>query len=230
MIVPLTRKTRWPPGLRSRAASGIQRYGSAQIDAPYSEIARSKLSSGSGTSSALASSRGKSRPNSACIRRAVSSWAGVMSIPTGRAPRRASQAEMYAVPQPSSIVSIPATSGSAGARTRERSTRPTRTRLSPTRAAPTRRTRARTRSTPLGSGRRGSSFLADDPDLLHRPLARPLRLLGGPVRGLGARAEAGSPAGPRSRSRSRGRAGSTRRTGSSNCTGPSDSSIRCMPK
>ena len=28
---------------------------------------------------------------------------GVMSMPIGRAPRRASQAEMYAVPQPSSI-------------------------------------------------------------------------------------------------------------------------------
>ena len=32
-------------------------------------------------------------------------------MPTGRAPRRASQAETYAVPQPSSIVSCPATSG-----------------------------------------------------------------------------------------------------------------------
>ena len=39
--MPLTRNTSSPPGRSSRAASGIQRYGSAQIDAPYSEIARS---------------------------------------------------------------------------------------------------------------------------------------------------------------------------------------------
>ena len=32
-------------------------------------------------------------PVFACMRRAVSSWAGVMSTPTGRAPRFASQAE-----------------------------------------------------------------------------------------------------------------------------------------
>src|SRR3982074_3645063 len=35
--VPLTRKTRSPPGRRSRAASGIHRYGSHQIEAPYSD-------------------------------------------------------------------------------------------------------------------------------------------------------------------------------------------------
>ena len=58
----VARKTRRPPGRRSRAASGIQRYGSAQMDAPYSETARSKLASGSGTSSALASTSGNSSP------------------------------------------------------------------------------------------------------------------------------------------------------------------------
>ena len=62
--VPLTRKTSSPPGRSSRAASGIQRYGSHQIEAPYSETARSKLASGSGTSSALASTSGNSSPNS----------------------------------------------------------------------------------------------------------------------------------------------------------------------
>ena len=45
-------------------------------------------------------------------RRAVASWAGVRSTPVGRAPRRASQEEKYAVPQPSSITSRPATSPS----------------------------------------------------------------------------------------------------------------------
>ena len=86
------------------------------MDAPYSETARSKLSSGSGTASALASSSGNSRPKRSCISRAVASWAGVTSTPTGRAPRRASQAETYAVPQPSSTTSRPSTeSGSTRA-------------------------------------------------------------------------------------------------------------------
>ena len=75
--------------------------------APYSETARSKLSEGSGTSSALASTSGKARPVSCWQRRAVASWAGVTSTPMGRAPRRASQAETYAVPQPSSTTSSP---------------------------------------------------------------------------------------------------------------------------
>ncbi len=61
--------------------------------APYSEIAMSKEASGSGTSSALPLSSGKSRPNSRWKVRAVASWASLLSIPTGRAPRRASQAE-----------------------------------------------------------------------------------------------------------------------------------------
>ena len=41
----MTRKISRPPGRSSRAASGIQRYGSHQMLAPYSEIARSKLAS-----------------------------------------------------------------------------------------------------------------------------------------------------------------------------------------
>ena len=136
-IVPFTRKISRPPGRRRRAASGIQRYGSHQMLAPYSLIARSNEASGRGTASALASMSGKDRPCSAWSARAVSSWAGVMSTPTGRAPRRASHAETYAVPQPSSIVSRPATSG------RIRSLRlgdapdpPARLRLRPTRADP----------------------------------------------------------------------------------------------
>ena len=48
-------------------------------------------------------------PNRACIWRAVASCSGELSMPTGRAPRRASQAETYAVPQPSSTTSSPAT-------------------------------------------------------------------------------------------------------------------------
>ncbi len=101
------RKTRRPRGRSSRDASGIQAYGSAQIDAPYSEIAKSKLASGYGTRSALPWISGNSMPCSACRRRAVASCCSELSMPTGRAPRRASHAETYAVPQPSSIASLP---------------------------------------------------------------------------------------------------------------------------
>ena len=45
--------------------------------------------------------------------RAVASWFSDTSIPTGRAPRRASHADTYAVPHPSSTTSLPSTSGSA---------------------------------------------------------------------------------------------------------------------
>ena len=41
--VELRRNTSRPPGRSSRAASGTQRYGSTQIDAPYSETTRSTL-------------------------------------------------------------------------------------------------------------------------------------------------------------------------------------------
>ena len=59
---------------------------------------------------ASASTSGNEMPVFACMRRAVSSCAGVMSTPTGRAPSFASHAEKYAVPQPSSTTSSPATS------------------------------------------------------------------------------------------------------------------------
>ena len=92
-IRALTRNMSRPPGRSRRAASGTQRYGSAQMLAPYSEIARSKLASGSGTVSALPWISGNSIPCSACRRRAVASCASELSMPTGRAPRRASHAE-----------------------------------------------------------------------------------------------------------------------------------------
>ena len=104
------RNTSRPRGRSRRAASGSQRVGSQYRLAPYSEIARSNDPSGNGTSSALASTSGNSMPVSAMARRAVSSCAGVMSTPTGRAPRIASRAEKYAVPQPSSTTSTPSTS------------------------------------------------------------------------------------------------------------------------
>ena len=47
------RNTSRPPGRSSRAASGIQRYGSTQIEAPYSETTRSKLASGSPVSAGV---------------------------------------------------------------------------------------------------------------------------------------------------------------------------------
>ena len=49
-------------------------------------------------------------PNSCCRARAVSSCFGELSSPTGRAPRRASHAETYPVPHPSSTTSFPARS------------------------------------------------------------------------------------------------------------------------
>jgi len=69
-IAELTRNTSRPPGRSSRAASGIQAYGSHQMLAPYSEIAKSKLASGYGTRSALPCSSSKSMPNSVCSWRA----------------------------------------------------------------------------------------------------------------------------------------------------------------
>src|SRR5437588_5592965 len=110
MRLELVRKMSRPPERSSRFASGIHRYGSAQRLAPYSLIARSNAASGNGTDSPGASTSGNSIPVSRCMRRAVSSWAGVGPTPTGRAPRFASQAEKYAVPQPSSTTSRPATS------------------------------------------------------------------------------------------------------------------------
>ena len=54
--------------------------------------------------------RAETRSGLAMQRRALSSCAGVMSTPTGRAPALASHAETYAVPQPSSTTSRPSTS------------------------------------------------------------------------------------------------------------------------
>ena len=50
----LPRNMSSPPGRSTRAASGIQRYGSLQIAAPYSLTAKSKHSAGNGNSSAIA--------------------------------------------------------------------------------------------------------------------------------------------------------------------------------
>lgn len=67
--------------------------------------------SGSGNAEAVPLSSGRRIPNSCCRARAVRSYPPESSMPTGRAPRWASQAETYAVPQSNSIVSCPATSG-----------------------------------------------------------------------------------------------------------------------
>src|SRR6266545_3832323 len=108
--VELRRNTSRPPGRSSRAASGIHRYGSTQIDAPYSETTRSAEASGRPVSAASVSTSGNSIPVSRMRRLAVSSCAGVGSTPTTLAPRRASHAEKYAVPHPSSTTSRPLTS------------------------------------------------------------------------------------------------------------------------
>ena len=53
---------------------------------------------------------GKWRSCSSWSERAVLSCSAELSMPVGRAPRRASQADTYAVPQPSSMTSMPVTS------------------------------------------------------------------------------------------------------------------------
>ena len=85
--------TRRPPGRRIREASGIQRYGSHQIAAPYWEIAKSKLSSAKGARSASACTSGKCNANSSWNVRAVASCLDELSRPITRAPRRISHAE-----------------------------------------------------------------------------------------------------------------------------------------
>ena len=64
-----------------------------------------------GICSALAWISGKRNPKRSCNAAAEASCAAELSRPTGRAPRRASQAETYPVPQPSSRLSAPARSG-----------------------------------------------------------------------------------------------------------------------
>ena len=71
----------------------IYRYGSHQSAAPYWEIAKSKLWSANGASSASACTSGKRRPNSAWNLRAVASWFEELSKPITRAPRRVNHAE-----------------------------------------------------------------------------------------------------------------------------------------
>src|SRR3982074_1567244 len=111
--VELRRKTSSPSGRRSRAASGIHLYGSHQIEAPYSEIARSNDAPGSPVASAFASTSSRPSPYFVLSLRAVSSCAGVMSTPTTRwAPPRLSQAATDAVPHPSPPPSLPVTAGS----------------------------------------------------------------------------------------------------------------------
>src|SRR5437868_3373477 len=76
------------------------------------EIEGSNEAPGRPVASAFASTSSRPSPYFAFIRRAVSSCAGVMSTPTTRrAPTRFSQAATYAVPHPSSTMSLPRTSG-----------------------------------------------------------------------------------------------------------------------
>jgi hypothetical protein len=59
--------------------------------------------------SPAARTSGNLSPNSSWNCRAMSSWPGVGSTPTERAPRRTSHADTYAVPQPSSAARTPST-------------------------------------------------------------------------------------------------------------------------
>lgn len=115
-------KARVPPGRNNRTASGIQRSGSHQIAAPYSETAKSKSDASSGTLSALASMKAISAPCCLARRRAVASCSAEMSMAVTLAPRRVIHPETYAVPQPSSMAFIPVMS--AGSRLRDSSVSP----------------------------------------------------------------------------------------------------------
>ena len=108
--VLLPRKTSSPPGRSSRDASGIQAQGSAQMAAPYSLMTSSNEPSAQGTCSLEAGTRGNDSPNSAWNWRAIASWPAEGSTPTGSAPSRASHADTYAVPQPSSSARLPLSS------------------------------------------------------------------------------------------------------------------------
>ena len=99
---------------RAQQSSGLRepRYGSAQMAAPYSETARSKdrsqrhvLASGADQREARADLVLEASGRRQLRRRRVE------TDDAGGA-ARASQAEMYAVPQPISTTSLPATSGS----------------------------------------------------------------------------------------------------------------------
>jgi hypothetical protein len=68
--------TSLPPGRSSLAASNIQRAGSHHKLAPQSEIARSKLPEGSGTSAASAWMSGKEMPSTRPARRAAPRCSG----------------------------------------------------------------------------------------------------------------------------------------------------------
>ena len=89
--VEFRRNTSSPPGRSSRAASGIHRYGSHQIDAPYSETTRSNDASGSGTSSAFASINSTGTRALAASPRRLE-LRRRQSTPVTRAPRFASHA------------------------------------------------------------------------------------------------------------------------------------------
>src|SRR5438309_11251123 len=75
--VELHMNTSQPDGLRRRDASGIHLYGSAQIDAPYSECTMSNDAYGKGTSSQTVSISGNSIGVSRCWYRTVVAYAGV---------------------------------------------------------------------------------------------------------------------------------------------------------
>ena len=107
----LPRKISCPSGRSSRAASGIHRYGSHQIAAPYSLIARSKLASASGTASALAWISGKCRSCSSWSARAVASWFSESRCRPAERLVGQARHDTYAVPHPSSMTSRPLTSG-----------------------------------------------------------------------------------------------------------------------
>ena len=153
----LTRNRSRPPGRSSRAASGIQRAGRTRCSR-RTRRSRSR-SSRRGTARARrcrAGARTRRRAR-ACSPRAVSSCACELSMPTGRAPRRASHAETYAVPQPSSIASRPSRSSGQHPQLRlgHAPDAPRRLRRSPLPCGPSPRTRRPTRPTARGCGERG---------------------------------------------------------------------------
>ena len=147
-----------PPGRSSRAASGIHAYGSHQMLAPYSEIAKSKLASGYGTRSALPRMSSNSRPCSACSRaRGVELRAASCRCrPAGRRAARATPTRSRCRSRARSRRGRRGRRAASAAATPARSTRPTTARRRPTASRPGRLVARRpARPTARGCGGRG---------------------------------------------------------------------------
>ena len=102
-------KTNAPPERRTRAHSGTERAGSENVIAPQSQKTRSNLPVRNGSRSTLPRTSGTRACAATVSSRAFASWRPERSMPTGRAPRRASAIDQRAAPHPTSSTFFPRT-------------------------------------------------------------------------------------------------------------------------